>query len=82
MSKIFRIDIFEGFAVSIGCMVGYPPSQKVTADTLQAVCAKYDISEDTVERLRQYYEPKIIISGVVSISLVTGLLAGIIVSFL
>lgn len=81
-SKIFKIDIFEGFAISIGCMVGYPPSQKVTEETLQAVRAECDITDEQAEGLRSYYEPKIIISGIVTISLVTGILAGIIVSFL
>lgn len=82
VSKIFKVDIYEGFCISIGCMVGYPPSQKVTEEALQGVRAECEISDETAARLKAYYEPKIIISGVITISLVTGLLAGLIVSFL
>lgn len=82
VSKIFKVDVYEGFCVSIGCMVGYPPSQKVTEEALQGVRAECEISDETAARLKAYYEPKIIISGVITISLVTGLLAGLIVSFL
>lgn len=82
VSKMFKVDFFEAYAISIGCMVGYPPSQKITEEALQAVRASQEISDETAECLKSYYEPKIIISGVVSISLVTGILAGIIVSFL
>lgn len=81
-SKIFKVDIYEGFSISIGCMVGYPPSQKVASEALQAVRAECAISDEDADALQAYYEPKIIISGVVTISLVTGLLAGVIVSFL
>lgn len=82
VSKLFKIDIFEAYAISVGCMVGYPPSQKITDEALQAVRASQEISDETAECLKGYYEPKVIISGVVSISLVTGILAGIVVSFL
>lgn len=81
-SKLFKVDFFEGFAISIGCMVGYPPSQKITDEAVQAIRASQEISDETAECLKGYYEPKVIISGVVSISLVTGILAGIVVSFL
>ncbi|MGN0659062.1 MAG: hypothetical protein ACI4LA_05595 [Emergencia sp.] len=82
VSKIFKVDFFEGFSISIGCMVGYPISQKVTEEALNAVRADCEISDETAQCLHSYYEPKIIISGIVSISLITGLLAGLIVSFL
>lgn len=82
VSKLFKVDFFEAYAISIGCMVGYPPSQKITDEALQAIRASHEISDETAECLKSYYEPKIIISGVVSISLVTGILAGIVVSFL
>ena len=82
VSKLFKVDFFEAYAISIGCMVGYPPSQKITEEALQAIRASQEISDETAECLKSYYEPKIIISGVVSISLVTGILAGIVVSFL
>ena len=82
VSKLFKVDLYEGFSISIGCMVGYPPSQKVADEALAAVRAEAEISDEDAAALKAYYEPKIIISGVVTISLVTGLLAGIIVSFL
>lgn len=82
VSKLFKVDFFEAYAISIGCMVGYHPSQKITEEALQAIRASQEISDETAECLKSYYEPKIIISGVVSISLVTGILAGIVVSFL
>ena len=81
-AKIFKLDFFEGFATSIGCMVGLPQSQLVSSEAMQAVRAEMQIDDDTAARLVGYYDPKIIISGVITISLVTGLLAGIIVSFL
>ena len=81
-SKLFKIDICEGFATSIGCMVGYPASQKVAAEALQGVRADCEISEEDAQNLLRYYEPKVVISGIVTISLISGLLAGIVVSFL
>ena len=36
VSKLFKIDFHEGYAVSISCLVGYPPTQKITEETLQA----------------------------------------------
>lgn len=81
-SKLFKTDFFEGLSIAAGCMVGYPPSQKIAGEAVQAMKAQYDISDEVAERLQAYYEPKIIISGVVSISLITGLLAGFVVSFI
>lgn len=82
VSKLFKVDFHEGYAVSISCMVGYPPTQKITEESVQAMRANCDIDDETAERLRGYYEPKVVISGIVSISLITGILAGIVVSFL
>lgn len=82
VSKLFKIDFHEGYAVSISCLVGYPPTQKITEETLQAMRANSDMDQETSDRFQAYYEPKVVISGIVSISLITGILAGIVVSFL
>lgn len=83
MSKILKTDAFESFALSIACMVGYPVTVQITEEALTAVRAENkDISDNTAACLKAYYEPKVVISGIVSISLVTGLLAGVIISFL
>ncbi len=82
VSKLFKVDFHEGYAVSISCLVGYPPTQKITEETLQAMRANSDMDQETSDRFQAYYEPKVVISGIVSISLITGILAGIVVSFL
>lgn len=82
MGKLFKLDFYEVMGLSIACMVGYPVTLNISAEALAAVRQENDISDDTAERLKAYYEPKVVISGVVSISLVTGILAGIIISFL
>ena len=40
------------------------------------------MDQETSDRFQAYYEPKVVISGIVSISLITGILAGIVVSFM
>ncbi|HWR60992.1 MAG TPA: hypothetical protein VN580_05235 [Clostridia bacterium] len=80
--KIFKIDFYEAVAIGLGCMVGYPPSQKITQETMQAFREEVEVSDDVAVRLQAYYEPKIIISGIVTISMLTGILAGIAISFL
>lgn len=83
MGKLLKTDTYEAFALSIACMVGYPVTVQITEEALTAVRAENKtISDDNAARLKAYYEPKVVISGIVSISLVTGLLAGVITSFL
>ncbi len=81
-SRIFKIDLYEAMAIGLGCMVGYPPSQKITVEAMQAFRQEVEISDDVALRLHAYYEPKIIISGIVTISMLTGILAGIVVSYI
>ena len=81
MGKILKTDIYEAFALSIACMVGYPVTVQITEEALTAIRAENkDIADETAACLKAYYEPKVVISGIVSISLVTGLLAGVITS--
>ncbi len=82
MSKVYKLDFYEVLALSIACMVGYPVTLNISAEALAAVRQESEMSDETAERLKAYYEPKVVISGVVSISLVTGILAGVIISFL
>lgn len=83
MGKVLKTDKFEAFALSIACMVGYPVTVQITEEALTAVRAEHtEMTDETAAKLKAYYEPKVVISGIVSISLVTGLLAGVITSFL
>lgn len=82
MGKLFKLDFYEVLGLSIACMVGYPVTLNIATEALTAVRQECEISDDTAARLKAYYDPKIVISGVVSISLVTGILAGIIISFI
>ena len=82
-SKLLKVDFYEAFALSIACMVGYPVTVQITDEALAAIKADdVELSADTAAKFKAYYEPKVVISGIVSISLVTGLLAGVITSIL
>lgn len=81
-SKIYKKNFFETWAVALGCMVGFPPSLLVARAAADDLKANMDIDDETYEAMVAYYQPQIVISGVVTISVETGIIAGILVSLI
>lgn len=82
LTKGLKLNIYETFAIAMGCMVGYPPSAKITGECVDYLNAQAPLDDETKADLLAYYEPKIIISGIVSISILTGFIAGFMISFI
>lgn len=80
-AKFLKLPFAETFAVATACMVGYPPSMKIVHETIARIDEECHLDQSTRDGLTAYYEPKIVISGIISISVLTGILAGAVVSF-
>ena len=81
-SRVFKKNFFETWAVALGCMVGFPPSLLVAKAAAADLKTNMDLDDETYEAMVAYYQPQIVISGVVTISVETGIIAGILVSLI
>lgn len=68
-------------AINIACMVGYPMTLMACDESIKAISHEMEIAEEVKQRLSAFYKPKIVISGIISVSVVSGIVAGIVVGF-
>ncbi len=77
-TKFINFDVYTSVACGINCFLGFPPNYYVTMETVNA------LSEDEEERkfLTSQLLPKMIIGSITSVSVVSVLVAGIMVNML
>lgn len=77
VGKKFGYSTFMSFAIGLNCYLGFPFNYALTNEAVRAV-AKND-EEKTY--LTEFLMPKMIIAGIVSISIVSSIVAGVIAGF-
>lgn len=82
LSKLMKMPFVDVFAIGLACMNGYPLTVKIVDECADIVGKEKNLSEEKQAQLLNFYKPKVVISGIVSVSVVTGILAGVLVSFI
>ena len=82
LSKPMKMPFVDVFAIGLACMNGYPLTVKIVDECADIVGKEKNLSEEKQAQLLSFYKPKVVISGIVSVSVVTGILAGVLVSFI
>lgn len=82
LAKPMKMPFVDIFAIGLACLNGYPLTVKIVDECAEIVGQENSLSEETRDRLLNFYKPKVVISGIVSVSVVTGVLAGVLVSFI
>ena len=82
LAKPMKMPFVDIFAIGLACLNGYPLTVKIVDECAEIVGQENSLSEETRDRLLNFYKPKVVISGIVSVSVVTGILAGVLVSFI
>lgn len=75
---IFKWDAYLSFGVGLACFFGYPTTYAVSMEVVNGVLQEESFQEKEVENLTNYILPKMVISGVVSVSVVSVIIAEII----
>ena len=78
MGKVLGHDMYLSIATGLCCMFGYPVTYTVAMEIVNAAQMTYDLSDKDRNTLMDYYLPKMIISGVTSVSIVSVIIANII----
>lgn len=82
LGRMMKKNFWETFAVALGCMVGFPPSLMVAEAAVNGIDKNEIPDEESRTEIIEYYSPQMVISGVVTISILTGIIAGIIVGYI
>lgn len=77
-AKLFRMDPILGAVLSLDAMMGFPLNMIITEDVIRSM----ELSVNETERLRETILPKIIIAGFTSVSIMSVVIAGMVVPFL
>lgn len=78
MGKALGHDMYLSIATGLCCMFGYPVTYTTAVEMVNAAQLTHSLSDDEAARLTDYYLPKMIISGVTSVSIVSVIVANII----
>lgn len=69
---------FAGISVGISCLLGYPLTYGLASEAVNSNILGKDYTEEQVMRLQNHLIPKMVIGGVVSVSIVSVIVASII----
>lgn len=78
MGKVLGHDMYLSVATGLCCMFGYPVTYTTAVEVVNAAQLTHNLSDEETARLTDYYLPKMIISGVTSVSIVSVVVANII----
>ncbi|MEA5135947.1 MAG: hypothetical protein VB035_07380 [Candidatus Fimivivens sp.] len=78
MGKALGHDMYLSIATGLCCMFGYPVTYTTAIEVVNAAQMTHNLSDEDTARLTNYYLPKMIISGVTSVSIVSVIVANII----
>lgn len=76
---IFKWDPWLSIGVGFACMFGYPGTYEVSVGIVEGIAKERGMNDNEKQRLTDYILPKMLISGIVSISIVSIVLAGIVI---
>lgn len=82
LAKPMKMPFVDIFAIGFDCLNGYPLTVKIVDECADIVGQENNLPEEIRNRLLNFYKPKVVISGIVSVSVVTSVLAGVLVSFI
>lgn len=78
MGKVLGHDMYLSVATGLCCMFGYPVTYTTAIEVVNAAQMTHKLSDEDAARLTDYYLPKMIISGVTSVSIVSVIVANMI----
>ena len=78
MGKVLGHDMYLSIATGLCCMFGYPVTYTTAIEVVNAAQMTHNLSDEDTARLTDYYLPKMIISGVTSVSIVSVIVANMI----
>lgn len=78
MGKALGHDMYLSIATGLCCMFGYPVTYTTAVEMVNAAQLTHNLSDEETARLTDYYLPKMIISGVTSVSIVSVIVANMI----
>ena len=78
VGRIFKWNPFLSIAVGVCCTLGYPMTYAVSNEIINGVTSEGEYTESEIKAITDYIMPKMIISGVVSVSVASVVLAGVI----
>ena len=78
MGKVLGHDMYLSVATGLCCMFGYPVTYTTAIEVVNAAQMTHKLSDEDAARLTNYYLPKMIISGVTSVSIVSVIVANMI----
>ena len=75
VGKFLRWDPWLSAAVGVTCLLGYPFTFAVSQEAINGSSFGQNFSEEEIHRLTNYVMPKMVIGGVVSVSIVSVIIA-------
>ncbi len=78
VGKLLKWDVYLSIAVGMTCMFGYPVNYAVATEVAAGVVRGKGFSPEEEARVLNYVLPKMIISGVVSVSIASVVIAGVV----
>ena len=75
VGKVLKWDPWLSAAVGVTCLLGYPFTYGIAMEAVNGNTFGKNFSEEEVQRLTNYVLPKMVIGGVVSVSIVSVIIA-------
>lgn len=76
--KILHWSIYSSIAVGVSCLLGYPLTYGLASEAVNSNTLGKGYSDEQIIKLQNHLIPKMVIGGVVSVSIVSVIIAGII----
>lgn len=80
--RLLKWDPYLAVAVGVACLFGYPVTYAVAMEVARGVTEGGEFTDAEEQRVVDYLLPKMLVAGVVSVSLASVILGGIIIPFL
>lgn len=77
VGKALKWDPYLSIGVAISCMFGYPMTYAVSMEVINGVVSESNCTGEEKQRLTDYILPKVIIGGIISVSIASVVIAGI-----
>lgn len=80
--KLLKWNPYLAVAVGVACLFGYPVTYAVAMEVAGGVTKEGDFTPEEEQKIVNYLLPKMLVAGVVSVSLASVILGGIIIPYL
>ena len=81
-ARLLGWNLYLAVAVGLACLFGYPVTYAVAMEVSQGISKEGTFTGDEVQRVTDYLLPKMLVAGVVSVSLTSVILGGMIIPIL